>query len=270
MNLEIPEGYDEAVENALMLAGDVEGQLKDSEVRMLFLFGACPTAEGEVLEIGSFLGKSTVVLAKAAELAGPGGIVSVDPLNSPSETDPDLGEEASGRRRFDENLRKSGVTERVEFHQMTSGELLPDWERKIRFLWIDGDHTYSGTKPDFDMFSPFMAEGAMVAFHDVMHRFDGPIRVFMEDVLGSDSFGAAGVTGSIGWAQYLGPGGAGNKFRQGRLRLRRKLGRMLPYHLQRKEQLEGFGKHLYRFWKSLVPHGDLHPGKWLSAVQRRH
>ena len=50
-------------------------------------------------------------------------------------------------------------------------------------LWIDGDHTYHGTKVDFDLFSKFLSNGAIIAFHDVLGNFEGPIRVFMEDVL---------------------------------------------------------------------------------------
>ena len=39
------------------------------------------------------------------------------------------------------------------------------------FLFIDGDHSYDGVKKDFEMYSPLLAPGGMIAFHDIV---DGP------------------------------------------------------------------------------------------------
>ncbi len=74
--------------------------------------------------------------------------------------------------------------------------------KMIRLLWIDGDHTFKGTHSDFDRFKRFLSPGAIVAFHDVLHAYSGPASVFCEEVLASESFGAWGLCGSIGWAQY--------------------------------------------------------------------
>lgn len=38
---------------------------------------------------------------------------------------------------------------------------------KLDFLFIDGDHTYDGVKSDFEMYSPLVGEGGIVAFHDI-------------------------------------------------------------------------------------------------------
>lgn len=37
----------------------------------------------------------------------------------------------------------------------------------IDFLFIDGDHTYDGVRRDFEMYSPLVRPGGLVAFHDV-------------------------------------------------------------------------------------------------------
>ncbi len=37
----------------------------------------------------------------------------------------------------------------------------------VDFLFIDGDHTYEGVKKDFDLYSPLVRQGGIVAFHDV-------------------------------------------------------------------------------------------------------
>lgn len=45
------------------------------------------------------------------------------------------------------------------------------------FLFIDGDHTYEGVKRDFEMYSPLVRKGGIIAFHDILdtpvHRAAG-------------------------------------------------------------------------------------------------
>jgi predicted O-methyltransferase YrrM len=47
-----------------------------------------------------------------------------------------------------------------EVQQWLSGD-------SIDFLFIDGDHTYSGVRQDFEMYSPLVRPGGLVAFHDI-------------------------------------------------------------------------------------------------------
>jgi predicted O-methyltransferase YrrM len=44
---------------------------------------------------------------------------------------------------------------------LLNGELLD-------YLFIDGDHTYSGVKRDFEMYSPLVRRGGIVVFHDIV------------------------------------------------------------------------------------------------------
>lgn len=37
---------------------------------------------------------------------------------------------------------------------------------KLDFLFIDGDHTYEGVKKDFEMYSPLVRKGGIIAFDD--------------------------------------------------------------------------------------------------------
>jgi predicted O-methyltransferase YrrM len=49
----------------------------------------------------------------------------------------------------------------VRVHDVLRGE-------KLDLLFIDGDHTYAGVKQDFEMFSPFVREGGVIGFHDIV------------------------------------------------------------------------------------------------------
>lgn len=40
--------------------------------------------------------------------------------------------------------------------------------RKVDFLFIDGDHTYEGVRVDFEMYSPLVKRGGIIAFHDIV------------------------------------------------------------------------------------------------------
>ena len=261
----LPADFEKFTENLLREIEPVEGFLAPNEIRFLALLAACPTAEGEILEIGSFKGKSTVILAKAAALGDGGRVHAVDPMIAPSETDPDLKGAASSFPDFQKNIRAQGVADRIEFHQNFSYELAETWNKPLRLLWIDGDHTYRGTKLDFDGFAAFLADGAIVAIHDVLHEFDGGIRVFMEDILLSPNFGACGFVGSIAWAQFKKDERTGWRYRDEKLALYRKLSRLIPFVVF-KNELKGFEKKKYKLLRSRVPHGAADPRQWLKKV----
>src|SRR6187455_1809478 len=161
------------------------GYLSEREARFLLAAAALSPAEGKNLEIGSFKGRSTVGIAYVTRELGLGKVVAVDPHTSPASTDPDLKRvgQTTSYDDFVSNLRNAGVFERVEIKRAFSHDLAKDWKDPIRLLWIDGDHTYEGAKADLDMFKPFLADGAIVAMHDVLVTFEGALRVFVEEVL---------------------------------------------------------------------------------------
>jgi len=44
--------------------------------------------------------------------------------------------------------------------------------RPIDFLFIDGDHSYDGVRRDYELYSPLVRKGGVIAFHDIIpdHR----------------------------------------------------------------------------------------------------
>jgi MMP 1-O-methyltransferase len=260
----LPPDLDAALDEAWGKAKDVFGYMGEREFRALGLLAVAAPRDGIIVEIGSFKGKSTTGLATLAARYGLGKVVSIDPHNAPSVTDPDLPPDGSSFDDFRANLRKAGVEAQVEAHRAPSREVAPGWNRPIRLLWIDGDHTYAGAKEDFDLFSPFLIDGAIVALHDTLHEFEGPIRVFVEDILRSDKFGPAGFLHTIGWAQYRPTDGA--RFRDERNRLARRAGRMIPLVANRGE-MGRIAKLQYKVWRALTPHAVLTPAEWSEKMR---
>jgi len=244
----------------------VGGFLSGKEMKFLAMAAACPVAEGVILEIGSFMGKSTVILATAGQLAPGTEVVAVDPLEFRPMADPKRGKE-SCLDNFKANLHNAKVENLVEFHQMRSQQLAPLWKRgrKIRLLWIDGDHSYKGAKSDFDLFSPFLADGAIVALHDCFKHDVGPMRVLAEDMLLSEHFGAAGACGSIGWAQFREKPEACAPFVKAKLQFYKRTARLIP-HAYLDPIEHGTGGAYYKLLRSRVPHGEIDPADWVRQV----
>ncbi len=259
-----PAELDRLSEELVATARTLGGYLADREVRFLALLGACPTADGDILEIGTFQGKSTVVLSKAAALAGGARVVAVDPFVQWRSDGP-----STSRADLQANLDRCGVATSVEFHQTYAAELAKTWNRRLRLLWIDGDHSYAGAKSDLTLFTPFLADGAIVAMHDVLTRTDGPLRVFLEDVLLSEHFGACGLCGSIAWAQFCAGREAALAHRGRKLDLYRRLSRLVPHVAFGAKKMTRLGKLRYKLLRWRVPHADVDPARWSCAVADR-
>ena len=41
-------------------------------------------------------------------------------------------------------------------------------DNKVDFLFIDADHSYEGVKKDFEIYSPLVRKGGIIAFHDII------------------------------------------------------------------------------------------------------
>jgi predicted O-methyltransferase YrrM len=246
-----------------------EGHLTDIEVNFLALAATVPSCQGAILEIGSFKGKSTTVLALAAREAGEkhSGLWAVDPFTSPTETCPDL-PESSSYPAFEENLKRAGVFHEVHICQNFSYELAKEWNEKIRFLWIDGEHTYKGAKLDFDLFRPHLQDGAIVAFHDALHSHDGPIRVFANEILLSPNFSECGFSGSIAWAKYSEEPISDLTLIQKKVSLFKKASKLVAL-TSFGQPVTGVNKLMYRFLRLCIPHGVLSFEQWQKYLSRK-
>jgi hypothetical protein len=258
----LPPDFDAVIEEAWRRGRDVPGYLGELEFRALGLLAAGPPANGSIVEIGSFQGKSTVALACIAAQYGFGPVVSIDPHTSPSVTDPIL-KNGSSLDGFLNTLRTTGIEKHVEFHNAVSRDVAKGWNRPIRLLWIDGDHTYAGAKEDFDLFFPYLADGAIVAIHDTLHEFEGPIRVFVEEILRSDKFGPAGFLHTIGWAQYRPRDGA--RFRAEREKLARRAAKLIPF-VKEGRRVKRLAKLRFKLRRAMVPHAVPAPAEWAAKI----
>lgn len=260
---QLPDGLDRILDEAWLESRIIPGFLGENEARFLGTLAACTPGQGDIVEIGSFKGKSTVMLATVASKVRRGKVVAIDPHGGLSYLGANAPHQDPTFNEFLASLRNAGVQQFIEVHRATSMGVAKDWRRPISLLWIDGDHSYSGCKTDFDLFSPFLSEGAVIAFHDTLNAFEGPIRVFVEEILRSDRFGPAGFVHSIAWSQYRPADGGG--FREHRQKLERRAARLLPY-VANGASPTGLRKKAFKLNRFLIPHKLISPVEFINRV----
>ena len=110
----LPPDLDEELEKAWRLTDRTPGFLGESEARFLGLLAACVPARGVIVEIGSFKGKSTVMLASVAAHYGLGPVIAIDPHTAPAVTDAKIAPGSSTFEEFVRALRVAQVEKEVE------------------------------------------------------------------------------------------------------------------------------------------------------------
>jgi predicted O-methyltransferase YrrM len=150
------------------LVAGVDGWMTPGQAATLF--GAarrCPPS-GSIVEIGSFRGRSTIVLATAA----PAGVqvVAIDPHagndRGPQEIEGYQDEASDDHAVFLANLERAGVSDRVRHLRMFSDEALGHVDGPIDVLYIDGAHRYGPALSDIRSWGDRVADGGTMLIHD--------------------------------------------------------------------------------------------------------
>jgi len=186
---------------------DTEARVTVDEARLLDRLAA-ERQNGVIVEIGSYKGGSTVVLAKA------------DRRNRVYAIDPHTGikpNPISSWQSFSENLKKHDVSEQVVPIVKTSLEAVEDWSQPVGLLWIDGSHRYRHVKADFMAWDRFVVPGGVIAIHDTRPStgivpsmgkahtgFRGPALVAENLLADSSRFEPIKTVDSISYARKIG------------------------------------------------------------------
>ena len=143
----------------------VEGWLTPAQAERLHAAAARPRPAGAVVEIGSFRGRSTIVLAGAA-----GAVVAIDPHaggdRGPQEIAPDAGRGNADHEAFLANLQAAGVADRVRHVRKPSAEALGDVDGPISLLFVDGAHRFGPARADIAHYGARVPAGGVLLVHD--------------------------------------------------------------------------------------------------------
>ncbi len=146
---------------------DVAGWLTEDQAAMLATAAAAVAPGGTIVEIGSFQGRSTLVLAAAAPTAA---VVAIDPHagndRGPQELDGYVDEAAADRVAFVRNLERAGVRGRVRHVPAFSADAHAEVPGSIDLLYIDGAHRYAPARADVRNWGVKVAAGGALLIHD--------------------------------------------------------------------------------------------------------
>lgn len=148
-----------------------DGMMPPQQLLAVYQLAATWQAEGDVVELGSWVGLTTSYLATACRVRGSGRVWAVDTFQGTKEGDTSyqsverFGGGTLGA--FRNQIELAGVSELVEpLVGFTSDQSKVYPGAPIRVLLIDADHSYDGVRRDFEHWSPLVAPGGLIIFHD--------------------------------------------------------------------------------------------------------
>jgi predicted O-methyltransferase YrrM len=190
----VPVGLDATLRDI----GAVNGWLSDAQAKRLWSRASELTPPATIVEIGSFQGRSTIVLARAA--ADGVAIIAIDPHagndRGPQEFEGYEAEAANDNAIFNENLRAAGVSDRVRHVRAFSSTAHAGVEGDIDLLYIDGAHRYHPALDDIRQWGARVATGGTMLIHDSFSSIGVTLAIARQLFTGTD-FTYVGRSGSL-------------------------------------------------------------------------
>lgn len=164
-------------ESAVVRMANIQGWFSASEARLLYRSARAAIARRHaVVEIGSYQGRSTVVLGTAAVDAGTGNrIYAIDPHEGVLSSRKDEPTWSA----FVGNIRRVGLESVVVPIRKKSTEV-PWTLGEIGLLFIDGLHDLSNVTADYEHFHRFVPPGGLIAFHDYANPGHPDVKAFVD------------------------------------------------------------------------------------------
>ena len=144
------------------------------------------------VEIGVYEGSSALVLAGALPLDAE--LHLVEPFGAGMEFWEPADEHAVKAVVARATRRRGGP--HVRWHVQTSEAAASGWSVPVELVFIDGDHSQIACRLDWELWSPHVAAGGVVIFHDANGGDPGPTAV-VKDLFGDGGAGRRGWRVSV-------------------------------------------------------------------------
>ena len=146
----------------------------------LYWLSYAGSVAGDVIEIGSWQGRSTIALAQGCADSENGVVHAIDTFrgNPGNESMYVVGAEDRSdlEPNFHRNIAAAGVADRVVTHAMSSTEAVDEVAAAVngvRMMYIDGEHSYDAVKEELDLYAPLLSPGGLLTFDDYSTRYPG-------------------------------------------------------------------------------------------------
>ncbi len=159
----------DSVENVIAEVAEMKGWMRDDQAVMLWGAASQVPPGGQIVEIGSYHGKSAIVLARGSEPSV--RVVAIDPHagndRGPGEWEGLAEDGQADNDHFEANLVSAGVRSRVEHVREFSDDAHPHVTGPIDALYIDGAHGYAPAVSDISGWGKRVNPGGIMMIHDV-------------------------------------------------------------------------------------------------------
>jgi predicted O-methyltransferase YrrM len=164
----------EELEFYLRLSETIPGWTRGEEARELLHISHSLSAGAILVEIGSFFGAGTILLAAPRQMLGSGLVHCVDPFDCTGDSfsvphyQRILAEVGGGslRDHFERNIHDVGLSPWVRIHQGRADEVVRNWTTPIDLLSLDGDQSRKGVREAYDGWARFLKVGGVIALHN--------------------------------------------------------------------------------------------------------
>jgi len=191
----------------------VQGFLMPNEAIVLYdLAKSIKNPSPVLVEIGSWIGKSSIVIASAIQ--GDARLFCVDPFDGSADMRGRYKQlmgtmDKSLQEVFIQNIKQAGLANLIVPIKGYSHQVVKGWDKPIDFLFIDGDHSYKAVKRDYLDWGNYIVDGGWIAFHDThfqcppgMKEYKkGPGLVIQEYIQSSDEWSRQTLIGTLYIAQ---------------------------------------------------------------------
>ncbi len=179
---DIPENKIISTKSLSALSNNIRGMISNRAGEELFSLVYMQNLTGDVLEIGSFQGKSTYFLGSAVKFSGNGKMFAVDHFKGNLGKKKfyvvgknDLSDLEEG---FINNIKKTYLHKTVTLINKPSYEAVNHIkDNSIRFLFIDAGHSANEVSTDLELFKRKLKKKAIIAFDDYAPTFPGVVEV---------------------------------------------------------------------------------------------
>lgn len=179
----------------------VEGWLSDDQARRLWDRAREVPEGGRIVEIGSYRGRSAIVLARASSDGV--RVLAIDPHagndRGPQQIEGTSEEGEADNRAFRANLERAEVADSVVHVRRPSADALSEIEGEVDLLYVDGAHRYGPARDDIARWGARVAPGGTLLVHDAFSSVGVTLAFVRLLFLGRD-FVYAGRTRSL--AEY--------------------------------------------------------------------
>jgi predicted O-methyltransferase YrrM len=159
-------GVRDGIEKYLNIVMSAEGQISRSEAAKLIELAKNTPPTTDIVEIGTYRGRSTIALAFGSLLGNSNRVYAIDPH---VEFRGIFGGQFGPQDQAElyRNLLRARVGNIVAVVNLPSQAVAKSWsENNVGLLWVDGDHRYEAVRADYKAWYPFIRDDGVIAFHD--------------------------------------------------------------------------------------------------------